>query len=105
MFLVHAKGLKLDGSHPTLLTGYGGFNLSRTPAFSAEAVLFAGHGGVYALPNLRGGGEFGGKWDPAGMLGDKQNVFYHFIGGGGGLGERGLNHPPQNFNRGRHNRR
>ncbi len=82
MFLVYAKGLKLDGSHPTLLTGYGGFNLSRTPGFSAEAVIFAEHGGVYALPNLRGGGEFGEKWHKAGMLANKQNVFDDFIGAG-----------------------
>ena len=78
MFLVYAKGLKLDGSHPTLLTGYGGFNLNRTPAFSTQAVIFAEHGGVYALPNLRGGGEFGEKWHKAGMLQNKQNVFDDF---------------------------
>src|SRR5258706_6240579 len=93
MFLVHAKGLKLDGSHPTLLTGYGGFNLSRTPAFSAEAVLFAEHGGVYALPNLRGGGEFGEKWHRAGMLANKQNVFDDFIGAGEWLVRSGYTSP------------
>ncbi len=93
MFLVHAKGLKLDGSHPTLLTGYGGFNLSRTPGFSAEAVLFAEHGGVYALPNLRGGGEFGEKWHRAGMLANKQNVFDDFIGAGEWLVKSGYTSP------------
>jgi prolyl oligopeptidase len=79
MFVVYAKGLKLDGSHPVLLTGYGGFNLSSTPSFSANAVLWAEHGGVYALANLRGGGEFGEKWHRAGMLQNKQNVFDDFI--------------------------
>ena len=82
MFLVYAKGLKLDGARPTLLTGSGGFNLSRPPGFSAEAVIFAEHGGVYALPNLRGGGEFGEKWHQAGMLANKQNVFDDFLGAG-----------------------
>ncbi len=78
MFLVHAKGLKLDGSHPALLTGYGGFTLSQTPAFSARAALWVEAGGVYALPNLRGGGEFGEEWHRAGMLEKKQNVFDDF---------------------------
>jgi prolyl oligopeptidase len=82
MFLVYQKGLKLDGARPTLLTGYGGFNLSRTPGFTVEAVIFAEQGGVYALPNLRGGGEFGEKWHRAGMMQNKQNVFDDFIGAG-----------------------
>jgi prolyl oligopeptidase len=59
MFLVHRKGLKLDGSHPTLLTGYGGFTQSLTPTFNARAALWVERGGVFAMPNLRGGGEFG----------------------------------------------
>ena len=79
MFLLQAKGIKLDGSHPTLLTGYGGFNVSETPEFSARAVLWAERGGVYALPSLRGGGEFGEKWHRAGMLENKQNVFDDFV--------------------------
>ncbi len=79
MFLVHRKDLKLDGSNPTLLTGYGGFNLSRTPAFSALATVWVEKGGVYALANLRGGGEFGEDWHRAGMLEKKQNVFDDFI--------------------------
>lgn len=79
MFLLHAKGTKLDGSNPTLLRGYGGFNLSETPQFSATAVLWAERGGVYALANLRGGGEFGEEWHKAGMLDKKQNVFDDFI--------------------------
>jgi prolyl oligopeptidase len=79
MFLVHARDLALDGSHPTLLTGYGGFNLSETPVFSVAAAAWVEQGGVYALPNLRGGGEFGEKWHRAGMLDKKQNVFDDFL--------------------------
>ena len=93
MFLVYGKGLKLDGSHPVLLTGYGGFNLSRTPEFTPAAVLFAEHGGVYALPNLRGGGEFGEKWHRAGMLANKQNVFDDFISAGEWLVKNGYTTP------------
>jgi prolyl oligopeptidase len=80
MFLVYSKGLKLDGDNPTWLTAYGGFNISMTPAFSATAALWVESGGVYALPNLRGGGEFGEDWHRAGMLEKKQNVFDDFIG-------------------------
>jgi prolyl oligopeptidase len=79
MFLVHRKDMKLDGSNPTLLTGYGGFNLSRTPAYSALAAVWVEKGGVFALANLRGGGEFGEDWHRAGMLEKKQNVFDDFI--------------------------
>jgi prolyl oligopeptidase len=79
MFVVHRKGIALDGTHPTLLTGYGGFTLSQTPGFSARAALWVEAGGVYALPNLRGGGEFGEEWHKAGMLGKKQNVFDDFL--------------------------
>jgi prolyl oligopeptidase len=79
MFLAHAKGLKLDGSHPTLLTGYGGFNLGSTPTFNAFAAAWIASGGVWALANLRGGGEFGEAWHHAGMLDKKQNVFDDFI--------------------------
>ena len=79
MFIVHRKGIVLDGTHPTLLTGYGGFTLSQTPGFSARAALWIEAGGVYALPNLRGGGEFGEEWHKAGMLGKKQNVFDDFL--------------------------
>jgi prolyl oligopeptidase len=80
MFLVYKKGITLDGNRPTYLTGYGGFNLNRTPGFSSLAAYWAESGGVYALPNLRGGGEFGEKWHKAGMLDKKQNVFDDFIG-------------------------
>jgi len=79
MFLFHAQGIKLDGSNPTLLTGYGGFNWSQTPWYSALAILWAERGGIYAVANLRGGGEFGEKWHRAGMLANKQNVFDDFI--------------------------
>jgi len=79
MFLMYRKGTKLDGNNPTLLTGYGGFNLNRTPLFSAIFALWAEQGGVFALPSLRGGGEFGEAWHRAGMLDKKQNVFEDFI--------------------------
>jgi prolyl oligopeptidase len=79
MFLVHRKGLKLDGARPTLLYAYGGFNISLTPSFSTRAVMWIENGGVFAVPNLRGGGEFGEEWHRAGMLAKKQNVFDDFI--------------------------
>jgi prolyl oligopeptidase len=79
MFIMHRKGLKLDGSNPALLTGYGGFTQSLTPDFSQTAALWAERGGVYALPNLRGGGEFGERWHKAGMRDKKQNVFDDFL--------------------------
>src|SRR5579883_2048887 len=79
IFIVHRKGLKLDGNNPTLMTAYGGFNISLTPAFSAIAAWWAEHGGVFAQPNLRGGGEFGESWHRAGMFEKKQNVFDDFI--------------------------
>ena len=79
MFLVHKKGLEQDGMRPTLLHGYGGFNASLTPVFNAVAILWAEQDGVYALANLRGGGEFGEAWHRAGMLDKKQNVFDDFI--------------------------
>src|SRR5260370_33868950 len=82
MFLAHAKGLKLDSSHAALLTGYGGFNLNSTPGFGALPALWMAHGGVFALANLRGGGEFGEAWHHAGMLEKKQNVFDDFIAAG-----------------------
>ncbi len=79
MFVMHKKGLALDGTNPTLLWGYGGFNVSETPAFSATMFQWWDAGGVMALPNLRGGGEYGDAWHEAGMLAKKQNVFDDFI--------------------------
>jgi prolyl oligopeptidase len=79
MFLAHKKGLKLKGANPTLLYAYGGFNISITPTFSPSRLLFLEKGGLIAIPNLRGGGEYGEEWHQAGMLGKKQNVFEDFI--------------------------
>lgn len=79
MFLVHKKGIKLDGNNPALLYGYGGFNISLTPSFSISNLVFLEQGGIYALANLRGGGEYGEEWHEAGMLLKKQNVFNDFI--------------------------
>jgi prolyl oligopeptidase len=75
MFVIHKKGLKKDGKTPTLLTGYGGFNINIVPTFSAAMYLLLERGGILAVANLRGGGEFGETWHQAGMLGNKQNVF------------------------------
>jgi prolyl oligopeptidase len=90
IFVVHARGLTFDGRAPTLLTGYGGFNVSRTPMFVAALPLWLDAGGVYALPNLRGGGEYGEAWHQAGMLERKQNVFDDFIAAGEWLIARGI---------------
>lgn len=79
MFLVHRDGLDSGRPHPTLLTGYGGFNISLTPTFLRSAHLWLAHGGVYAIPNLRGGGEYGEGWHRAGMLENKQSVFDDFL--------------------------
>jgi len=79
MFVFHKKGLELNGKNPTLLTGYGGFNLSMTPTFVGDRYLWLEHGGVFAVANLRGGAEFGEDWHRAGMLDKKQNVFDDFI--------------------------
>jgi prolyl oligopeptidase len=93
MFLVFKKGLKLDGNRPTLLEGYGGFLINQTPVFRTDAVIFAEHGGIFALPNLRGGGEFGEKWHRAGMQENKQNVFDDFTAAAEWLIENGYTKP------------
>lgn len=79
LFIVHKKGLKLNGKNPTLLYAYGGFNVSLTPSFSVSIIPILENDGVYALANLRGGGEYGEEWHKAGMLLNKQNVFDDFI--------------------------
>ena len=79
LFVVHKKGVKLDGRNPTLLSGYGGFDISEKPGFNAPLFQWLDAGGVYALANLRGGGEYGEAWHQAGMLDKTQNVFDDFV--------------------------
>ncbi|WP_017494681.1 prolyl oligopeptidase family protein [Flavobacterium sp. WG21] len=82
MIITYKKGLKLDGKNPTILYGYGGFNVSLTPSFSIANAVWLENGGVYAVANLRGGGEYGKKWHDAGTKLQKQNVFDDFIAAG-----------------------
>jgi prolyl oligopeptidase len=79
MFVVHKKGLEMNGKNPTYLYAYGGFNISLTPSFSPANIILLENGGIYAMANLRGGGEYGEAWHKAGMLENKQNVFDDFI--------------------------
>ncbi|MBD2346380.1 prolyl oligopeptidase family serine peptidase [Anabaena subtropica] len=79
MFITHKKSIKLDGNNPTYLYAYGGFNISLTPNFSVSMLVWMEMGGVYAMPNIRGGGEYGEEWHQAGMKDKKQNVFDDFI--------------------------
>lgn len=79
MFITHKKGIELTGDHPVLLFGYGGYNISLTPSYSPITKMWLEAGGIYAMPNLRGGGEFGEKWHLDGILDKKQNVFDDFI--------------------------
>ncbi|WP_378179770.1 prolyl oligopeptidase family protein [Aquimarina sp. SS2-1] len=79
MIITHKKGIELNGKNPTILYGYGGFNISLTPTFSIANAVWMEQGGVYAVPNLRGGGEYGKKWHDAGTKMQKQNVFDDFI--------------------------
>jgi prolyl oligopeptidase len=78
MFLLHRDDVTPDGARPTILYGYGGFNVNLTPAFASSRAVWLERGGVYAIPNLRGGGEYGEAWHQAGMLLAKQNVFDDF---------------------------
>lgn len=82
MFLTHKKGISLDGNNPVVLYGYGGFNISQTPAFSPAHLMFVERGGIYAVASLRGGSEYGEDWHRAGMLENKQNVFDDFCSAG-----------------------
>ncbi|MGH2414043.1 MAG: prolyl oligopeptidase family serine peptidase, partial [Microcystaceae cyanobacterium] len=82
MFITYKKGLKLNDNNPTYLYGYGGFNVSLTPSFSVSLIVWMEMGGVYAVPNLRGGGEYGEEWHQGGMKLNKQNVFDDFIAAG-----------------------
>ena len=79
MIITHKKGLEMNGENPTILYGYGGFNISLTPSFSILNAVWMEQGGIYAVPNLRGGGEYGKKWHIAGTKQQKQNVFDDFI--------------------------
>ena len=79
MLITYKKGLKLNGQNPAMLYGYGGFNISLTPSFSTSSIVWLENGGVYAVPNLRGGGEYGEKWHLAGTKMNKQNVFDDFV--------------------------
>jgi len=93
MFVVHRKGLELNGNNATLLTGYGGFNSSETPYFSEGVYFWLESGGVCAIPNLRGGGEYGEEWHKAGMFENKQNVFDDFISAAEWLIDQGYTNP------------
>ncbi|MEC7240444.1 MAG: prolyl oligopeptidase family serine peptidase [Myxococcota bacterium] len=93
MFIVHKEGIELDGSHPALLYGYGGFNISLTPWFAASRVPWLEMGGIYAVANLRGGGEYGEEWHKAGTKLNKQNVFDDFIAAAEYLQAQGYTRP------------
>ncbi len=82
MFIVHKKGVELNGKNPTMLYAYGGFSISLTPSFNTSRIVWLENGGIYAQPNLRGGGEYGEKWHLAGTKMNKQNVFDDFIAAG-----------------------
>jgi prolyl oligopeptidase len=93
MFLVHRRDVRPTGAVPTVLNGYGGFNISRTPQYIAGAAAWVEAGGLFALPNLRGGGEYGERWHRAGMLESKQNVFDDFHAAAEALIARGWTDP------------
>ncbi|MDM9631196.1 prolyl oligopeptidase family serine peptidase [Robiginitalea aurantiaca] len=93
MMITHKKGLELNGKNPTILYGYGGFNISLTPSFSTVNAIWLEQGGIYAVPNLRGGGEYGKDWHNAGTKTNKQNVFDDFIAAGEYLISEGYTSP------------
>lgn len=93
MFLVHKQGLQLNGSHPTLLYGYGGFHIPISPWFDPKHIAWLEAGGVYAVANIRGGGEYGEEWHQAGMCHHKQNSFDDFIAAGEWLCANGYTNP------------
>jgi len=103
MFITHKRGLKRDGQNPTLLYGYGGFNIPLTPGFSVSNVVWMEMGGVYAVANLRGGGEYGEEWHQAGTKLDKQNVFDDFIAAAEWLIDAGYTSTPKLAIQGRSN--
>lgn len=103
MFIVHKKGLRLNGKNPTLLYGYGGFDISIMPTFQVQLIAFLEKGGVYAVANLRGGGEYGQEWHKAGMLLKKQNVFDDFIAAAEFLIEKKYTNPKKLAIHGRSN--
>ena len=91
--MTHKAGLEMDGTNPTILYGYGGFNISLTPYYSTTARVWMEMGGVYAVANLRGGGEYGKEWHDAGRLANKQNVFDDFISSAEHLIDAGYTSP------------
>ncbi|MEZ4361656.1 MAG: prolyl oligopeptidase family serine peptidase [Kofleriaceae bacterium] len=93
MFIIRPKDAKKDGKNPTILYGYGGFNVNLTPGFSSARAFWIEQGGIYAIPNLRGGGEYGEQWHRAGMLLNKQNVFDDFIAAAEALVKEGWTSP------------
>ncbi len=93
MFIIHKQGIQRDGNNPTYLYGYGGFNISLTPSFSVSQVVWMELGGIIAIPNLRGGGEYGEDWHQAGTKLNKQNVFDDFIAAAEWLIEQNYTRP------------
>ncbi len=103
MFITHKKGITLNGNNPTLLYGYGGFNISRIPEFKIENLPFYESGGIYAVANIRGGSEYGEEWHKGGILANKQNVFDDFIAAAEYLIDEGYTKPTKLAATGRSN--